>query len=196
MANKTFPRGLIPVTRNGQSPDTVSYPKSTSSATAIWVGSPVQVSSGQVRSVVTDADGLTMTNANHGVTGAVVALLNSSGAVVDTLAAGDAGTVILTYLENQVYRCCISTTAYAAADAGNKYYNFTAETSTQITGSGRKLDGATEASQAAASDGSTASGVMLAGTRVEPCAAGINDVATADTEVYCTIASVFHTPAV
>jgi hypothetical protein len=173
---------MVPVSTDGENIPVRMVAKSTSSAGALYKYSPVYVTSGQVRSAVVGH----ASAAANGVTGTVEGLLDTNFAPVASLAAATAGWVILTYKPNQTYKMTLSSTHYADADLGNKYYDFGAEASTPTGGySNRQLDSSTET-------GTAADGQMLAGGRVPPCAPGINDAATAGTEVFCTINPLFH----
>lgn len=123
MANNSMVRGFVPVSENGQNIPTVSRPKSTSSADALYMYSPIAVSANEVLSVVDDDDGVSMT-------GVVVLLKDSTGAQVETLAADAAGTCVITYQPDQRYIAVVESTNYAEADNGVQEYQVTTELGT------------------------------------------------------------------
>jgi hypothetical protein len=141
VANNSMRRGFVPVSTNGQNVPTCSRPKKVSSAAALYVYSPVVVAAGAVDSVAADS-------ANSDMSGSIVALLDSTGASVETLAAGDAGTCIMTYLPDQVFQAVVVGTDYAAADNGITTYLIPAEGGTSAPYSDRRIGaGATTTGQ-------------------------------------------------
>lgn len=191
MANKTIYRGMCPKQDNGTNPRTRRFPKSTSSALALFLHSPIAVSAGQVLSAVASATAPSGATVNGGITGSTMALLDSTFAPVQNLAAADAGYCIVTIDPDQVYVMRVGTAAFADADTGKTYRLVATEPATAATAtsygdnfSERQLDGAQEH----ASDEQ----IRVGGRVPPPIVANVNDAATIGTEVYCTINSTHY----
>lgn len=191
MANKTIYRGMCPKPENGENLRTRRFPKSTSSALAMFLHSPVAISAGEALTAVASQTAPSGATVNGGVTGSVVALLASDFSPVQNLAAADAGYVVVTIDPNQAYVMRVSTAAFADADAGKTYRLVATEPATAATAtsygdnfSERQLDGATEHA--------SAEQIRVGGRVLPPIVANVNDAAVIGTEVYCTINSTHY----
>lgn len=187
MANLYYVRGMVPK-ESDRVDDIQAFPKSTSSAAAMFVGGPYFIVGGEARTSVAGHTNV----ATNGITGTIVALLDSTGAPVQNLAANAAGTVIGTTDPDRVYVMTMDETHYAGAADFGKYYDITAEGATVASGddpgssfSSRQIDSSTETSV-------STDGVIIALGRVP---ALNNDAATAGTQVYCKINPAFYTTA-
>ncbi len=176
MANKVIVTGLTPVKDGGDDFAVMTSPKSTASAYALFIGSPVWLVLGEIKSVVaghTDA-------ATNGVTGAVVALYDANGTPVSNLAAADAGKVTHTFKVDQTYRTTVSTNVYAEADQGLTY-DFTAEASTADT---TTVPGNTYSSRQLVTEQAVGVGQMTAGRLIRR---NSNDAGLVNAEILCKI---------
>jgi hypothetical protein len=135
VANNSMRRGFVPVSTNGQNVPTVSRAKKVSTNAAVYVNSPVVVVAGVVDTVAADTAGANMT-------GSVVAIFDSTGASVDTLATGAAGTCVISYLPDQIYQAVVVGTDFAAADNGVTEYLIPAEGGTSSPYSDRRVGAA------------------------------------------------------
>jgi hypothetical protein len=176
MANKYVKQGLVPVDLE---PDgVITLAKDTSSTYALFIHSPV------LAIVSQGAGGEFQSSAASGnMTGSVIALYDSTGAPVSSLAADAAGTVTATCREYQRFKITCDDTNIGASNVDiGMTYDLTAEggtvastTTLGSTYSTRQIDGNTES----ASDG------PLKITKIVP--RQDNDGGVIGTEVYCVI---------
>lgn len=176
MANTYAYHGFMPVSPNGEQVATLTRAKksSTTGNVALFVGSPIVVSSGVVDAVTENAN-------TSGMTGAILVLYDSTGAKVQNLAYNAAGTCVISYLPTQIYQAIVESTNYATTDAGSQRYVITEETGTVASGDNlgddysKRLIGADDAD-----------GQILAGGLVKR---PDNTAGEAYCEIECTIAS-------
>lgn len=109
----------------------------------LFIGSAVYKVAGEVRSALTGNGDL--------IRGAIVALFDSTGMSVNSLAASTVGYCENTYEEDEEYIITHDGTEYAGVADNGKMYNLTAESRTDSTDrflsrgrSGRQLDSSTE----------------------------------------------------
>lgn len=122
MANNNPVIGLRPVPDAKGGVNTRLIPISASNTKALGVNSPIYITGGEVRGVVTYVDG------TEAVSGTVMVLMTDTGKVVSTVPANTGGyKAIVTVDPDQEYIITMSGTGFVDSDAG-KMYSLTEET--------------------------------------------------------------------